>query len=101
MWSATVTTDEAGNIGSNTTWTVHEISSSTPDHPHGNFATGVLGKWHYDEALGAFVALDEISQTASGEWDAAVWLYKPMVAAVPEPEQAFVGASSTGPAHGP
>lgn len=87
VWSASVITDAAGNVGSNTTWTVTEIPSSTPDHPRGNFATGVLGKWHYDEALGAFIALDEASNLGSAGWDAAVWLYKPMVAAViPEPE---------------
>lgn len=85
VWSASVMTDAAGNIGSNTTWTVTEIPSSTPDHPHGSFQTGVLGKWHYDDALGAFVALDEVSNIGAGT-DAAVWLYKPFAAAVPEPE---------------
>lgn len=86
VWSASVTTDAAGNVGSNPTWTVTEIPSSTPEHPQGGFATGVLGKWHYDEALGAFVALDEISSAGNGRWDAAVWLYKPMAAVIPEPE---------------
>lgn len=87
VWSASVVTDADGNISSGATWTIHEIPSSTSDHPQGNFATGVLGKWHYDEALGAFIALDNISVTANGGRDAAVWLYKPMVAAaIPEPE---------------
>jgi hypothetical protein len=86
VWSVDVMTDAAGNIGSNTTWTVTEIPSSTLDHPHGSFATGVLGKWHYDDALGAFIALDEISAAGNGRWDAGVWLYKPMVASIPEPE---------------
>lgn len=86
VWSASVITDEDGNVGPNTTWTVHELGSSTLDHPHGNFVTGVLGKWKYDESLGAFIALDEASKNSDGVWDAEVWLYKPMAAVVPEPE---------------
>ncbi|HVW64350.1 MAG TPA: PEP-CTERM sorting domain-containing protein [Nitrosospira sp.] len=86
VWEAKVLTDASGDIGSNTTWTVEELPSLTMDHPHGSFATGVLGKWHYDASLGAFIALDELSSTSSGAWDASVWLYKPLVAAVPEPE---------------
>lgn len=87
VWAATVVTDESGNVGPNATWTVYEIESSSMDHPDGNFATGVLGKWHYDETLGAFIALDELSNEGGGTWDAAVWLYKPTIAAaVPEPE---------------
>lgn len=87
VWTADVITDETGNVGPNTTWTVHGVESSTPDHPHGNFSTGVLGKWHYDESLGAFIALDELSNEGGGAWDSAVWLYKPIVAAVvPEPK---------------
>lgn len=86
VWAASVITDEAGNIGSNTTWTVHELESSTLEHPRGSFATGVLGKWHYDDTLDAFVALDALSNEGGGAWDASVWLYKPMVTVVPEPE---------------
>lgn len=86
VWSASVTTDAASNVSSNTSWTVTEIPSATLDRPHGGFATGVLGKWHYDEALGAFVALDAISSAGNGGWNAAVWLYKPMAAVIPEPE---------------
>ena len=87
VWSASVITDASGNIGSNTTWTVSEVPSATSTHPQGNFVTGVLGKWHYDEALGAFIALDEISNKGGGVWDAGVWLYKPIIAAVvPEPQ---------------
>lgn len=87
VWSANVITDIAGDIGANTTWTVSKIESSTESHPHGNFGAGVLGKWHYDEKLGAFIALDEISREEGGPWDAGVWLYKPFVAApVPEPQ---------------
>ncbi|SFO29962.1 PEP-CTERM protein-sorting domain-containing protein [Nitrosospira briensis] len=85
VWYADVLTDEAGDIGSNTTWTIHEVDSSTAEHPHGSFFTGVLGKWHYDPSLGAFVALDEISSAGGNRWNADVWLYKPM-AAVPEPQ---------------
>lgn len=86
VWSASIITDEDGNVGPNTTWTIHELESSTLDHPHGNFATGVLGKWKYDESLGAFIALDEAIKDSDGVWDAAVWLYKPIAAVVPEPE---------------
>ncbi len=87
VWSASVVTDAAGNIGPNTTWIVSEIQSSTSAHPHGDFNTGVLGKWHYDSALGAFIALDEVTTAGVGGWDAGVWLYKPLSAAVvPEPE---------------
>ncbi len=81
VWSARVITDASGKIGSNTTWTVSEIESSTVSHPHGDFASGVLGKWHYDSALNVFIALDELSPNG----DAAVWLYKPM-SIVPEIE---------------
>jgi hypothetical protein len=87
VWGAEVLTDASGNIGANTTWTVHELTSSTLDHPHGNFVTGVLGKWHYDASLGAFIALDEATPVGKGLWDASVWLYKPTaVTSVPEPE---------------
>lgn len=86
VWSAAVVTDEDGNIAHNTTWTVHEISSSTVEHPHGDFNTGVLGKWHYDERLGAYIALDQTSRAEGGGWDAGVWLYKPVIATIPEPE---------------
>ena len=82
VWSADVLTDANGNIGSNTTWTVSNIASSTEAHPHGGFGAGVLGKWHYDSSLNAFVALDELSRTDSGAWDTGVWLYKPMSASV-------------------
>jgi hypothetical protein len=86
VWSANVLTDADGNIGSHTTWVVHEIESATGDHPLGNHETGVLGKWKYDPALGAFIALDEATKTADGKWDAAVWLYKPVAGPVPEPQ---------------
>lgn len=87
VWYTPVITDADGNIGSNTTWVVTEMESTTPDHPHGGFGAGVLGKWHYDATLGAFVALDEATNVGGTDWDAAVWLYKPVsAAAVPEPE---------------
>ena len=63
-----------------TSWTVNKLSSSSLAQPGGSFATGVQGKWKYVDALGAFVALNEISLTTG---DAEVWLYK--VSAVPEP----------------
>lgn len=61
-------------------WTIHKASSSTAAQPKGNFTDGVLGKWEYAPELGAFIAMD--AADASG--DAAIWLYKPMAAAVPE-----------------
>jgi hypothetical protein len=86
VWSAKVITDADGNIGTNTTWTISKIESSTASHPEGNFGTGVLGKWHYDESLGAFIAMDELSNEGGAAWDAAVWLYKPVAGVVPEPK---------------
>ncbi|HEX8874819.1 MAG TPA: PEP-CTERM sorting domain-containing protein [Nitrosospira sp.] len=85
VWYADVITGADGHIGSNTTWTVYEADSSTLDHPHGNFGIAVLGKWHYDPALNAFIALDEVSPAGGTSWNADVWLYKP-AAAIPEPE---------------
>ena len=66
-----------------TTWTVNKLSSSTLAQPGGSFATGVQGKWKYVDALGAFIALNEIDPTSL---DAEVWLYKVAGASVvPEP----------------
>lgn len=66
-----------------TAWTVNKLSSSTLAQPGGSFATGVQGKWKYVDALGAFVALNEIDPTSL---DAEVWLYKVAGASVvPEP----------------
>jgi len=64
------------------TWTVSEVSAATPAHPQGNFVNGVLGKWHYVDQLDAFIAVDEYNFAAA---DAGVWLYKPLISAVPEP----------------
>jgi hypothetical protein len=86
VWAVNVLTDADGNVGADTTWTIHELQSSTLSHPHGDFTTGVLGKWHYDPTLGAFVALDQIARENGEAWDAGVWLYKPVVGVVPEPE---------------
>jgi hypothetical protein len=86
VWSAKVITDADGNIGTNTTWTISKIESSTASHPEGSFGTGVLGKWHYDESLGTFIAMDELSNEGRDAWDAAIWLYKPMAGVVPEPQ---------------
>lgn len=86
VWSASVVTDATGHISPNTTWTVSEIQSSTSMHPLGDFSTGVLGKWHYDAKLNAFIALDMVTRTGNGNWDAGVWLYKPISASIiPEP----------------
>jgi len=86
VWAVPIITDANGNVGSNTTWTAYELESATESHPHGNFITGVLGKWKYDPALGAFIALDEAVKTVDGKSDAAVWLYKPVALPVPEPQ---------------
>ncbi len=68
-------------------WTVTRLDSRTAAQPGGSFTSaagdlGVLGKWKYVAELGAFIALDNYS-AATG--DAGVWLYKPLVVAVPEP----------------
>ncbi len=65
-----------------TTWSVTRLPSTTAAQPDGNHAHGVLGKWQYIDDLGVFVALDEYSAATT---DAAVWFYKPLVSAVPEP----------------
>jgi len=57
-------------------WVVDRLTSTTTAQPSGAFVTGVLGKWKYAEDLNAFVALNS---------DATVWLYKPLVTAIPEP----------------
>jgi hypothetical protein len=86
VWAVPIITDVDGNVNSNTTWTAYELESVTESHPHGNFTTGVLGKWKYDPELGAFIALDEVVKTDDGKWDAAVWLYKPVAGPIPEPQ---------------
>ncbi|MBK9234579.1 MAG: hypothetical protein IPO19_00370 [Rhodoferax sp.] len=53
VWSTQAEFDAAGAIKS--VWTATKLSSTTLDQPAGNFVTGVLGKWKYVEALGAFV----------------------------------------------
>lgn len=65
-----------------TTWVIEALASTTSAIPDGNYRYGVLGKWQYIDALGAFVALDEYNQTTG---DAGVWLYKPLTVPVPEP----------------
>lgn len=65
-----------------TTWTVTKLTSTTASHPSGSFSTGVFGKWKYVSELGAFIALDE-----NPSLESPVWLYKPLVEAVPEPEK--------------
>lgn len=62
-------------------WTIVRADSTTAAQPVGNHGDGVLGKWEYVEELGAFVAMDSYS---FGTQDAAIWLYKPLAAAVPE-----------------
>lgn len=79
VWETEAVVDASGTVS--TQWVVKRLTSSTASQPGGNFATGVMGKWHYVSALGAFVALNEFSATTQ---DAEVWFYKPL-AAVPEP----------------
>jgi hypothetical protein len=70
------------------TWTVRRLLSATDAQPNGNFMadasneSGVLGKFHFVSELGAFIALDQYS---GATMDAGVWLYKPLVAVIPEP----------------
>ena len=79
LWETEAVVDGAGTVGSQ--WVVKRLTSSTAAQPGGNFATGVMGKWHYVSDLGAFVALNEFNATTQ---DAEVWFYKPL-SAVPEP----------------
>lgn len=62
-------------------WTIVRADSTTAAQPVGNHGDGVLGKWEYVEELGAFVAMDSYD---FGSKDSAIWLYKPLAAAVPE-----------------
>ena len=80
VWRTQASYDQAGQLLS--TWTVSLLTSTTAAKPNGDYATGVQGKWHYVDSLGAFIALDEYNTTSG---DAGVWLYKPFdVTAVPE-----------------
>ncbi|MEF7616852.1 hypothetical protein V4F39_23260 [Aquincola sp. MAHUQ-54] len=65
-------------------WTVTKHTSAGAQ-PEGNFANGVLGKWIYVAELQAFIALDEYNAATQ---DAAVWLYKPQITMIPEPQAA-------------
>ncbi|WP_158288821.1 PEP-CTERM sorting domain-containing protein [Rubrivivax albus] len=81
-----------------TIWTVVELQSTTATQPDGDFSvngieSGVLGKWLYVAELGAFIALDQFDNTTR---DAAVWLYKPMTAPVPEPASAALLLAGAG-----
>lgn len=80
--------DALGNM-SDTSWVVRSLGSASGSHPTDKFATGVFGKWHFVNQLGAFVALEE--STNGSVTDGTVWLYRPegwMTTAVPEPEMA-------------
>lgn len=79
LWETEAVVSPSGSVSGQ--WVVRKLTSGTAGQPGGNFATGVMGKWHYVAELGAFVALNEFSATTQ---DAEVWLYKPL-AAVPEP----------------
>lgn len=80
--------DALGNLSS-TVWLVHRMDSATSAHPTESFPTGVLGKWHYVDDLGAFVALEENTKSW-GNTDGTVWLYRPdgwqARISVPEPD---------------
>ncbi len=66
-----------------TTWTVEALGDTSADGPVGAHLYGVMGKWQYVDALGAFVALEEMNGNPSLPGDAGLWFYK--VSAVPEP----------------
>jgi len=74
MYSTQAAFNADGSLSS--VWVVDRLTSTTTSQPSGAFPAGVLGKWKYAEDLNAFVALNS---------DATVWLYKPLVAAIPEP----------------
>ncbi len=83
-----------GNGALDSTWTVMRGMATSVAEPNGGFVNaagnlGVLGKWQYVPELGAFMALDMYD---SSSMDAGVWLYKPLVAAVPEPGAALLMA---------
>lgn len=71
-----------GNGSLDPVWTVVRMDSTSATQPVGGHSDGVLGKWEYVEELGAFVAMDSYNFSTD---DAAIWLYKPLAAAVPEP----------------
>lgn len=79
VWSTKATYLPNGQLAS--TWVVRKLTSTTAAQPNGNFLDGVYGKWKYIPELDAFMALDEYKVATA---DAAVWLYKPMAAPVPE-----------------
>lgn len=64
-------------------WKVEALTSTTASQPAGGYKYGVYGKFLYVDALDAFVVMDTFVDATQ---DAAVWLYKPLLAgAVPEP----------------
>ncbi len=83
VWSTKATYLANGQLAS--TWVVQSLLSTTTAQPIGLFGAaqdnGVLGKWDYVPALGAFIALDQYDPSTE---DAAVWLYKPFASQVPE-----------------
>jgi hypothetical protein len=79
VWQTSPQYDAQGTALS--TWLVTPIANAGSQAPIGNFQNGVLGKWHYVDTLGAFVALDNYDASTM---DAGVWLYKPLASAVPE-----------------
>ncbi|OYV00727.1 MAG: PEP-CTERM sorting domain-containing protein [Burkholderiales bacterium PBB5] len=92
LWSTQASYDAKGKLL--TTWKVTLLSNTGSTVPNGNYVNGVIGKWHYIEELGAFMALDEYS-TSTG--DAGVWLYKPtFTSAVPEAPAALMLAGGLG-----
>ena len=92
LWETEAVVDGAGTVGSQ--WVVKRLTSSTASQPGGNFATGVMGKWHYVSDLGAFVAVNEFDATTQ---DAEVWFYKPL-SAVPEPSSYLLWLAGLGAA---
>ena len=73
VWETEAAISAAGEVSG--VWVVNRRESTTVSQPHGNFVTGVKGKWQFVAQLGAFVALDEYDDVTK---DAGVWLYKPI-----------------------
>lgn len=93
VWETAPALDAAGNV--QPVWLVTKRPSTSFSQPHGNFGTGVLGKFHYVADLGAFIALDEWDGT-----DAAVWLYKPYGWRAPSGANSLPQVSITSPKPG-
>lgn len=92
LWVTQATYSATGSLL--TTWTIKMLGINGNAAPNGNYVWGVMGKWHYIDQLGAFMALDEYSVDTG---DAGVWLYKPeLISAVPELPMPWLFAAGLG-----